>query len=85
MKSRNAEIGETENPQYSVSPDCTHHLDENGMPVYNARFLWVWKFAQGRAPVRDESGAYHIFPDGSAVYEDQYEDVFGFYERRGNS
>jgi hypothetical protein len=65
-----------------VAPDQTHHL-KGGSPAYEARFEEVLTFhAPGLAPVRDTSGAYHIFPTGQAVYPERYVRTFGFYEWR---
>ena len=64
----------------TVSADVTHHVRE-GRPAYDHRFAEVLKFhAPGLAPVVDDSGAYHIHPDGSAAYAERHNRTFGFYE-----
>ncbi len=65
-----------------VSSDATHHVDNaGGRPLYPARFRGVEKFHEpGLAPVYDDSGAYHITPDGLAAYERRHVRTFGFYE-----
>lgn len=66
-----------------VSPDATHHLTVDGLPLYQARFDEVLKFhPPGLAPVRDASGAYHVTPDGQEAYQNRYLRTFGFYEGR---
>ena len=67
---------------YLISADGTHHVCD-GRPAYDARFLEVLKFhAPGLAPVLDDSGAYHITPDGLPAYKSRHTRTFGFYERR---
>jgi hypothetical protein len=67
---------------FTIAPDQTHHL-QDGSPAYEARFQEVLTFhAPGLAPVRDASGAYHIFPTGRAAYPERYLRTFGFYEER---
>lgn len=66
--------------QCVVSPDGTHHVRE-GRPAYDRRFDEVLKFhAPGLAPVVDDSGAYHIHPDGNSAYVERHNRTFGFYE-----
>ena len=68
--------------EYRVSADGTHHVC-GGQPAYRARFLDVLKFhAPGLAPVLDNSGAYHITPDGLPAYGRRHIRTFGFYEGR---
>ncbi len=65
-----------------VSPDGTHHVAW-GNPAYAFRFQEVLKFhAPGLAPVLDDSGAYHITPDGRPAYRERHRRTFGFYEGR---
>ena len=65
---------------YRISADGTHHVYD-GKPAYKARFLEVLKFHwPGRAPVLDESGSYHIIPDGQPAYVSRHTRAFGFYE-----
>ena len=67
---------------YRISADGTHHVCD-GRPAYAARFQEVLKFhAPGLAPVLDDSGAYHIVPDGWPAYEPRHVRTFGFYEGR---
>lgn len=63
-------------------PGGTHHVkSEDGEPLYQARFHEVLKFhPPGLAPVTDESGSYHITPDGNPAYPERYRRAFGFYE-----
>ena len=69
---------------YRISTDGTHHVCD-GRPAYAARFLEVLKFhAPGVAPVLDDSGAYHITPDGLPTYESRHVRTFGFYEDRAS-
>ena len=43
----------------------------------------VLKFhSPGLAPVLDNSGAYHVTPDGQPAYESRHVRTFGFYEDR---
>lgn len=60
--------------------DCgTRHVADSG-PLYRARFHRVLPFhAPGLAPARDNSGAFHIRPDGSPNYARRHLDAFGFY------
>ena len=68
--------------QYTVSADSTHHL-HRGRPAYDARFREALKFHEpGLAPVIDDSGAYHITPDGLPAYRPRYVRTFGFYDGR---
>ena len=67
---------------YRISVDGTHHVADE-RPAYAARFLDVLKFhAPGLAPVVDDSGAYHINPDGLPAYDARHVRSFGFYEGR---
>ena len=67
---------------YRISSDGTYHVCD-GRPAYAERFLEVLKFhAPGLAPVLDDSGAYHITPDGLPAYEARHLRTFGFYEGR---
>ena len=64
----------------TVSADVTHHVRE-GRPAYDHRFAEVLKFhAPGLAPVVDDTGSYHIHPNGSAAYVERHNRTFGFYE-----
>jgi hypothetical protein len=47
------------------------------------RFIEVLKFhAPGLAPVKDETGAYHIDNNGNHLYSERYSRTFGFYCNR---
>lgn len=64
----------------TVSSCETHHLVDN-VPLYNSRFLNVLKFHDpGYAPVKDNTGGYHIDLSGNALYNCRYIRTFGFYE-----
>ncbi len=66
----------------AVAPEGTHHLLE-GEPLYPARFRWVLKFhAPGLAPAADDTGAFHITPEGRPAYVTRFTRTFGFYEGR---
>lgn len=66
--------------ELKVSSCGTHHL-KNNQPLYEKRFAEVLKFhAPGLAPVKDETGAYHIDPSGAPAYEKRFRRTFGFYE-----
>ena len=68
--------------EYGIAADASHHV-HLGRPAYAARFTEVLKFhAPGLAPVLDDSGAYHITPDGRPAYESRHVRTFGFYEDR---
>ncbi|MBP7392198.1 MAG: methyltransferase [Zoogloea sp.] len=64
----------------TVAEGGTHHLAE-GVPAYSERFDEVLKFhAPGLAPVRRQTEAWHIHPDGSPAYSRRFLRAFGFYE-----
>ncbi|GHU68634.1 hypothetical protein FACS189413_06000 [Bacteroidia bacterium] len=68
--------------QITVSPNNTHFLFEDN-PVFYKRFIEVLKFhAPGLAPVKDETGAYHIDNNGNSLYSERYNRIFGFYCNR---
>lgn len=62
-----------------TSEDSTHfHFD--GKRVFGRSFLEVLKFhSPGLAPVKDETGAYHIDVHGQPLYQERYNRTFGFY------
>jgi len=64
----------------AVSSCETHHLlDEK--PLYDSRFVNVLKFHEpGYAPVKDNSGSYHIDLSGNSLYKFRFLRTFGFYE-----
>jgi broad specificity phosphatase PhoE len=49
-----------------------YHLDLEGTPCYEARFLETYGFYEGIAAVRDERGWFHILPDGSALHDRRF-------------
>ncbi len=66
----------------TVAPDRTHHL-RDGLPAYGSRFDEVLQFHEpGMAPVRDGSGAYHIYSNGAPAYRRRFRRTFGFYDGR---
>lgn len=68
--------------EVKVSADNTHFLYE-GKILFNRVFIEVLKFHEpGLAPVKDESGWYHIQTDGNALYSKRYDKAFGYYCHR---
>ncbi len=56
-----------------------HHYD--GKPLYDKLFLQVGKFHEpGLAPAVDYTGAFHIDTTGKPIYEDRFDETYGFYE-----
>jgi SAM-dependent methyltransferase len=69
--------------KYTIAPDQTHHLNEQGLSAYEQRFDQVLSFhSPGLAAVRDQTGSYHIKSDGNALYKKRYSRTFGFYCNR---
>ena len=67
-----------------VSADNTHFLF-NGQPIFDKLFIEVLKFhSPGLAPVKDESGSYHIDRFGNQLYADRFSRTFGFYCNRAS-
>ena len=65
-----------------VSEDATSFLYE-GNKIFDRNYIEVLKFhAPGIAPVKDETGAFHIDNDGNDLYEERYDRTFGFYCNR---
>jgi hypothetical protein len=65
-----------------VSADNTHFL-YNGKPLFGKTFMEVLKFhSPGLAPVKDNSGAYHIDVNGNELYPNRYSRTFGYYCNR---
>ncbi|MDR0612962.1 MAG: WG repeat-containing protein [Dysgonamonadaceae bacterium] len=65
-----------------VSPDNTHFLYE-GKPIFDKHFIEVLKYhIPGLAPVKDETGAYHIDSNGKPLYSERYNRTFGYYCNR---
>ena len=65
-----------------VSEDSTHFLCD-GKPVFGKSFAEVLKFhAPGFAPVKDDTGAYHIESKGQPLYPQRYTRTFGYYCNR---
>jgi hypothetical protein len=62
-----------------VSADNTHFLYK-GKPLFGKTFIEVLKFhSPGLAPVKDNSGAYHIDANGNELYPNRYSRTFGYY------
>ena len=67
-----------------VSDDATFFLYE-GNKIFNKNYIEVLKFhTPGIAPVKDETGAYHIDENGEDVYNQRYNRVFGYYCNRAS-
>lgn len=65
-----------------TSADNTHFLFE-GKQIFGRHFIEVLKFhSPGLAPVKDESGSYHIDTTGNQLYDDRFTRTFGFYCNR---
>lgn len=67
-----------------VSDDNTHFIID-GKPIFDKTFIEVLKFhLPGLAPVKDNSGAYHIDSNGNELYSNRYSRTFGFYCNRAS-
>lgn len=67
-----------------VSDDKTHFIID-GKPIFDKTFIEVLKFhSPGLAPVKDNSGAYHIDSNGNELYSNRYSQTFGFYCNRAS-
>jgi hypothetical protein len=65
-----------------TSQDSTYFLYKE-KPLFKKKFVEVLKFhAPGLAPVKDETGAYHIDSNGNPLYPEIYSRTFGFYCNR---
>ena len=65
-----------------VSADSTHFIYEKKR-VFDKQFIEVLKFhSPGIAPVKDNSGCYHIDTTGKQLYSNRYERTFGYYCKR---
>jgi hypothetical protein len=65
-----------------VADNATHFLYEENI-IFNRHFVAVLKFhAPGLAPVKDQTGAYHIDVNGKDLYPERYSRTFGFYCKR---
>ncbi len=65
-----------------ISSDHTHFLF-SGKPLFNKTFMEILKFhSPGLAPVKDESGYYHIGVSGNQLYKERYTRTFGYYCNR---
>jgi hypothetical protein len=54
-----------------------------GEKLFDLDFLQVFAFhPPGLAAVQDETGWYHIKPNGKAIYENRYDRAFGYYFNR---
>ena len=68
--------------EIKVSADNTHFLFE-GKEIFSSYFIEVLKFhSPGIAPVKDESGSYHIDISGKQIYTNRFDRTFGFYCNR---
>lgn len=68
--------------QIEVAPDNTH-FTLKGKSVFNKRYIEVLKFhSPGLAPVKDDTGAYHIDASGIELYSERYSRTFGYYCNR---
>ncbi len=54
----------------------------NGEECFDRNFHKAMSFhwPEGLAAVSDDSGAYHIKADGTSLYEERYDETFGFYD-----
>lgn len=60
--------------------ECSTYFLYQGKQVFEKQFIEVLKFhAPGIAPVKDESGSYHINSAGEALYPERFLRTFGFY------
>lgn len=67
-----------------VSEDNTHFLFD-GKQIFGKTFIEVLKFhSPGIAPVKDNSGAYHVDINGNELYKNRYLRTFGFYCNRAS-
>ncbi len=65
-----------------ASIDNTHFLFK-GKLIFNKQFIEVMKFhSPGLAPVKDESGSYHIDSLGKQLYSNRFTRTFGYYCNR---
>ncbi|MEM7036340.1 MAG: WG repeat-containing protein [Bacteroidota bacterium] len=55
-------------------------IDVSGEAAIPGPFLKAWGFYYGFSAVEDETGSFHIRPDGSALYEERYAWVGNFQE-----
>ncbi|MFL3664869.1 MAG: WG repeat-containing protein [Flavobacteriales bacterium] len=70
--------------EIKVSADNTCFLID-GKQIFGKSFLEVLKFhSPGLAPVKDNSGAYHIDINGNELYKNRYSRTFGFYCNRAS-
>lgn len=66
----------------NIAPCSTHHCVD-GAPLYSKRFDFVLKFHEpGLAPVKDQTGCYHITAEGLPAYSSRFTKTFGFYCNR---
>lgn len=65
--------------------DDNRYFTHNGENLFNTKFLEVLKFHEpGLAPVRDETGAFHIDVKGNPIYAERYTRTFGYYCNRAS-
>lgn len=70
--------------QLRVAPEGTHHVCDNDIAVYEKRFDEVLAFHKVSvdlqiAPVSLAGQAWHINPEGEAIYSNRFDRTFGFY------
>ena len=59
-----------------------YHVDPDGRPAYDARYLRTFGFYEGRAAVHSKDGWLHVLPDGTPLYGDRYTWCGNFQEGR---
>jgi ribulose-5-phosphate 4-epimerase/fuculose-1-phosphate aldolase len=67
-------VGKYHAPGFAPVVDKTgaYHIDVEGKPVYEDRYVRVFGFYQERAAVVDKSGCFHIIVDGEQLYSERY-------------
>ena len=59
-----------------------HHIDPDGLPAYDRRYLRAFGFYEGRAAIQAGDGWFHILADGSPLYGERYAWCGNFQEGR---
>ncbi len=59
-----------------------YHIDLEGNPIYDKKFIEAFGYYDGIAAVMDESGWYHIDLKGEQLYNERYKWVGNFQEER---
>ncbi|MEL6698954.1 MAG: WG repeat-containing protein [Bacteroidota bacterium] len=66
--------------EIKLSEDRSYFSLGDHQPLWNKMFVEAGKFhSPGLAPVKDDSGAYHIDTNGQPIYSVRYTRVFGYY------